>query len=126
MTRPSIVEQAYAVVASTGTRGATYKEVLASGDFDGVGHGSASGALSRLHREGNLLRLKEKREKCAVYVQPAFLEGREHEPHRPIAQETRESMEEGPWAMLARITACECDCTCGARTPRIVEDDDEF
>jgi len=40
-------------------------------------HGTASGILSVLHKAGLVARLTEKRDRCAVYVLPPFVEGRE-------------------------------------------------
>ena len=40
-------------------------------------HGSSSGVLSVLHKEGLIVRLKERRGNCAVYVAPVFINGRE-------------------------------------------------
>ena len=40
-------------------------------------HGSSSGVLSVLHKEGLIVRLRERRNKCAVYVAPVFVNGRE-------------------------------------------------
>lgn len=48
-------------------------------------HGTLSGALSHLHREGTLAMLTEKRERCHVYVydngQESYIAGRETKPH---------------------------------------------
>lgn len=49
----------------------------------GVGHGSASGALTRLHRDGWLTRLTERRDRQQVYVDPAWVDGREESPYLP-------------------------------------------
>jgi len=40
-------------------------------------HGSVSRTLSLLNKEGYLVRLKETRDNCAVYVHPDFVKGRE-------------------------------------------------
>ena len=40
-------------------------------------HGSSSGVLSILHKEGLIARLKDRRGKCAIYVAPVFTNGRE-------------------------------------------------
>ena len=58
--------------------GATVKELRT--DF-GWHHGQASGALSNLHKAGYLARLTERRERCAVYVLPEFVQDRETAPH---------------------------------------------
>lgn len=44
-------------------------------------HGTLSGALSNLHQQGLLARLKERRNRCQVYVAPEFVGGRETVPH---------------------------------------------
>ena len=48
-------------------------------------HGSASRALSTLHLAGRLVRLEEQRDRCAIYVLPAWAEGRatQEHGHRP-------------------------------------------
>ena len=56
-------------------------------DYYGWHHGTASGALSTLHKSGRLARLAETRlppggrRGCKVYVLPEWVEGRETEPH---------------------------------------------
>jgi hypothetical protein len=44
-------------------------------------HGSISGALSNLHQKGLIVRLKERRDRCQVYVLPEFAFTRETVPH---------------------------------------------
>jgi len=44
-------------------------------------HGSISGALSNLHQKGLIVRLKERRDRCQVYVTPEFAFTRETVPH---------------------------------------------
>lgn len=44
-------------------------------------HGTLSGCLSNLHRDGVLSLLNEKRTRCRVYVLPEFVNGREVRPH---------------------------------------------
>lgn len=61
-----------------GADGITWKEL---GDIMGWHHGTASGALSVLHKEGAIARLSERRDRCKVYVHPDFVEGREVESH---------------------------------------------
>lgn len=43
-------------------------------------HGTVSGALSVLHKDGQLARLQQKRDRCHVYVLPEYVEGRETRP----------------------------------------------
>jgi DNA-directed RNA polymerase subunit RPC12/RpoP len=54
--------------------GMTWKELA---DITGWHHGTVSGALSVLHKTNRIARLKEKRNKCRVYVTPEYVEGRE-------------------------------------------------
>jgi DNA-binding MarR family transcriptional regulator len=54
--------------------GVTWKELS---DLTGWHHGSASGVLSVLHKEGYIVRLKDRRNRCAIYVHPVYLQGRE-------------------------------------------------
>lgn len=58
--------------------GMTVKEVSQRKDWH---HGQASSALSVLHKEGRIARLKERRDRCAVYVLPEYVYGRETAPH---------------------------------------------
>lgn len=48
-----------------------------------IGHGAASGALTRLHRGGWITRLTEERDGQQVYVTPEWVEEREESPYRP-------------------------------------------
>lgn len=64
-------------------QGATWKEVSELLD---VHHGTASGALSILHKAGLLERLKETRGKSKIYVLPEFIMFRETEPPKKIKQ----------------------------------------
>ena len=54
--------------------GITWSELT---ERTGWHHGSSSGVLSVLHKEGLIVRLKERRDTCAVYVAPVFTNGRE-------------------------------------------------
>jgi hypothetical protein len=54
--------------------GVTWKELS---DLTGWHHGSASGVLSVLHKEGFIVRLKDRRNRCAIYVHPVYLQERE-------------------------------------------------
>lgn len=73
-------QQVYDVVARSRHRGMTVGEVQRALD---VGHGSASGALTRLHRAEYLVRLKQTRNKQQIYVVEAFSGGREQAPYLP-------------------------------------------
>lgn len=63
-------------------RGATWQELGRRMQWS---HGSASSALSHLHRAGAVARLAERRNRCGVYVLPAYIQGRETAPYRPNA-----------------------------------------
>lgn len=64
-------------VREHGTHGATWREVS---DALGMHHGSASAALSNLHRGGHLARLGISRQRSRVYVHPDFVDERVTEP----------------------------------------------
>jgi hypothetical protein len=55
-------------------KGATWREIA---EASGWHHGSVSGALSVLHKEGRISRLLEKRDRCRVYVLNEYVSGRE-------------------------------------------------
>jgi hypothetical protein len=57
-----------------GTRGLTWKEL---GEAGGWHHGTASGALSTLHKAERIARLLERRDRCRVYVALEHVNGRE-------------------------------------------------
>ena len=61
-------------LAARGSVGATWKEV--SENF-GWHHGQSSGALSGLHKEGQIARLVDRRERCSVYVLHDYVQERE-------------------------------------------------
>lgn len=63
-------------------RGMTWRDLS---DETGWHHGTASGALSVLHKTGVIYRLTARRNGCAIYVLPEFLRKRETAPHRPNA-----------------------------------------
>ena len=69
------VEQARVrrLVELRGTQGVTWKEIA---DTLATHHGAASGALSNLHEKGWVVRLREKRDRCSVYVTPEYVDGR--------------------------------------------------
>lgn len=66
------------MVARKRFAGATWREVSST---LGLHHGQASGALSNLHKGGRLVRLTQKRGKCAIYVYPDYVEGRSVAPY---------------------------------------------
>lgn len=49
--------------------------------YTGWHHGQASGVLSVLHKAGRIARLTATRDRCAVYVLPCYVNGRETAPH---------------------------------------------
>lgn len=55
-------------------RGLTWKEF---GEIENLHAGQASGVLSVLHKQGLIVRLKEKRNRCSVYVAPIYVNSRE-------------------------------------------------
>ena len=56
--------------------GITWKELS---DMTGLHHGNSSGVLSVLHKTGRIARLKERRNRCKVYVLPEFIHNRKIE-----------------------------------------------
>lgn len=61
-------------LADAAGRGLTWKELA---DFRGWHHGQASGVLSVLHKEGRIVCLTLKRNRCHIYMLPEYAEGRE-------------------------------------------------
>lgn len=58
--------------------GATWKEIRIPDENGGfMHHGSISGALSNLHKDGRISRLTSKRDGCLVYVLNEWTQGRE-------------------------------------------------
>ena len=53
------------LIANARGRGVTWVDVA---DVVGGHHGSASGVLSKLHKEGRIVRLTERRGRCKVYM----------------------------------------------------------
>lgn len=62
--------------------GLTWKELS---DLTGWHHGTASGALSVLHKAKIIDRLSQTRNRCQIYVLPDFVEGRVTHHYRPNA-----------------------------------------
>lgn len=58
--------------------GLTWAEVA---DLTGWHHGTASGALSVLHKENRIMRLTHRRNKCKIYVLPEYVAARQTEKH---------------------------------------------
>lgn len=61
-------------VQTQAERGLTWKEL---GEIENWHAGQSSAALSVLHKEGYIYRLKEKRNRCSVYVTEEFINSRE-------------------------------------------------
>ena len=61
-------------VRTQGARGLTWKEL---GEIENWHAGQSSGSLSVLHKEGYIYRLKEKRNRCSIYVTEEYINGRE-------------------------------------------------
>jgi len=57
-----------------GAEGLTWLQLA---QITGMHHGSASGALSTLHKAGRIARLTERRGRSAIYVMPEGVHGRE-------------------------------------------------
>jgi hypothetical protein len=70
--------QALGSLAWRGSGGVTWRELA---DEYGWHHGTASGVLSVLHKEGRIARLSISRNRCKVYVLPEDVDGRETEEH---------------------------------------------
>ena len=67
-------KQTLVALGTAGIRGLTWKDLS---EITGWHHGQSSGCLSVLHLEGMVARLKERRNRCSIYVLPAFVNGRE-------------------------------------------------
>jgi len=65
-----------ALLGEAGINGLTWKELS---ELTGLHHGSASGALSVLHKSGKIARLTQVRKRCKVYVLPSKIDGRDVE-----------------------------------------------
>jgi hypothetical protein len=67
-------QQIVSALRAAGSRGVTVGE-MRERSIDH--HGTVSGALSNLHKSGSISRLVERRNKCAIYVLPEHVDGRE-------------------------------------------------
>jgi hypothetical protein len=87
--------------------GATWREVAA---VFRLHHGEASGPLSTAHKDGDLAKLTEKRERCGVYVHPKYVNGRDTVKHgstarsRQIQEAYNRGYEDGAQAVLGPKT----------------------
>lgn len=66
-------KQTLVALGEAGIRGLTWKELS---EITGWHHGQSSGCLSVLHLENMVARLTERRNRCSIYVLPAFVNGR--------------------------------------------------
>lgn len=84
-----------AALSGAGPGGLTWKELSRVAEWH---HGQASGVLTILHMSGRISRLREKRNRCRVYVLPEYVNDRETEPYvrqsRQPAPATTEEMAE--------------------------------
>lgn len=69
-TRRKRIPTVYEMIADCGSHGLTVKELR---DNTGWHHGVASSALSNLHREGHIVKLAARRERCGIYILPQFV-----------------------------------------------------
>ena len=65
--------QALNLLSQREMAGLTWKEFS---EITGLHHGTASGVLSVLHKTGRIARLKERRNRCKVYVNLDSIQGR--------------------------------------------------
>lgn len=71
--RTRVQEATVLIITEHRDRGATVADMR---EWLGVHHGTASGALSILHRNGRIARLAERRDGCKIYVVPQYVMGR--------------------------------------------------
>lgn len=67
-------EETLGTLFDAGYFGITWKELA---DLYGWHHGQASGVLSVLHKAGKVVRLKDRRNKSAIYVLEKYTNGRQ-------------------------------------------------
>lgn len=97
------------------TNGMTWRDLS---EATGWHHGTASGALSVLHKCGTIARLSERRNKCLVYVLPEYVNGRETTPYRQNMKNTERKLVE----TLTEVEACLKDEPDWWRALRLLED----
>lgn len=102
------------LLAARGTHGMTWRELAG---VEGWHHGQASGALSNLHKAELICRLTERRDKCLVYVLPAYVEGR---PTTRQGNARRALTDEDRW-LIGRVEAARSQDSASSTfyTPRI-------
>lgn len=69
---------ALSFVAARRWQGVTWKEL---GTHFGWHHGTASGVLSVLHKDARIARVKDRRDRCEIYVLPEYVGDRETAAH---------------------------------------------
>ncbi len=65
------------LLSQAGLRGLTVADLRLA---TGMHHGQASSALSVLHKESRIVRLRDKRNRCHIYVLPVYANSRPSEP----------------------------------------------
>lgn len=68
------------LIREAGADGLTWRDLAR---LTGTHHGTASGALSGLHKTGQIARLTERRDRCQIYVLPANVNGRPTSEYTP-------------------------------------------
>jgi DNA-binding MarR family transcriptional regulator len=79
---PEASRQVLHILGSAGEYGCTWKELA---DEMGTHHGTASGALSSLHKVKEVARLSDKRNGSSIYVLPRYINGRKYVAYRSSA-----------------------------------------
>lgn len=97
--RRALIELGY-----VGSAGLTWHELARRTEWH---HGQASGVLSVLHKEGRIVRLVEKRDRCHVYVIPAHQNGREADAYLPRASTEDQALALAKEALLAALELIE-------------------
>lgn len=93
-------QRVWLALREAGPKGLTWAEAAAQLNLDpryegSVHHGTASGALSNLHKVGHAARLTEKRMRRKVYVLPHFIDDRPTEP--PTVKLSRKELAKEAW-----------------------------
>jgi hypothetical protein len=80
------------ILSDSGVQGMTWKEVA---DRLGLHHGQASGALSNLHKNGQVVMLKSMRNKCHPYVVAGLVDSFEENEYwqKPVRTKSTEKIE---------------------------------
>ena len=72
-------QKALALIKASKKLGFTWKELS---DYTGMHHGTATGVLAVLYKSGAILRTKQVRNRCRVYVDIAYTDEVEHVPYK--------------------------------------------